>query len=206
MGTWITNSRLGVPPTWALWGTGQHAEKAKTAPAKLADTREGQDFVRRAVLGAEAKFEGAGTRVAMLVWVPDRTTGAVQAIGACTRIGWPPDTRPTRDEYLTEAKKLDPAPGVIIDASSFTPGDVDAGPLVVEGLVTRSTPRGLFGRLLRGSPTSPIVQIRYTIFPEGCDEVFRIEAVLDDLELARPASAQVGQIAKSVVLTLDERP
>jgi|GEM_PF-1575786 len=205
MGTWITWSEVMVPNTWALWGAGQHEAEAEVAPARLADTPQGQDFVRRAILGSEAKFEGVGTRVAMLVWVPDRTTGAVQAIGACWRIGWPPDTRPTRDEYLADAKKLDPSPGTIIDASSFTTLEVDAGPAAVEALVTRATTRRRLGGLLPAADTT-LGQIRLTIFPEGCDEVFRIEALVDDLSLARPASAQVGSIAKGVVLTLGERP
>ncbi|MGY4644616.1 hypothetical protein [Cellulomonas sp. URHB0016] len=205
MGTWITNSQIMVPKTWALWGAGEHRAEASTAPAQLADTPEGQDFVRRAILGSESTFHGIGTRVAMLVWVPDRATGAVQGIGSCWRIGWPPDTRPSRDEYLVEAKKLDPAPGVTIDASSFTTFDVDAGPLVVEGLITRETPRSRFGGFLR-TASSPIAQIRCTIFPEGCDEVFRIDLMVDDLDLAGPASAQIGSIAKGVVLTLGERP
>jgi len=50
-----------------------------------------------------------------------------------------------------------------------------------------------------------VAQIRCTIFPEGCDEVFRVEAVVDDLDLAGAASAQVGSIAKGVVLKLGGR-
>ncbi|MBO9553606.1 hypothetical protein [Cellulomonas sp.] len=204
MGTWITWSGVAVPSTWALWGAGEHEAKARTAPAQLADTREGQQLVRRAILGAESKIEGVGTLVALLAWVPDRTTGAVQALGGCWRIGWPEGTRPTRDEYLAEARKLDPAPGVTIEASTFTTLEVDAGPVAVEGLVTSSAPRRRFGGLLRTADPM-VAQIRCTIFPEGCDEVFRIEAVVDDLDLAGAASAQVGSIAKGVVLRLSER-
>jgi len=206
MGTFISRYRVPVPDSWALWFPGERKAEAKVAPARLADTREGQEFVRRAVLRSEAKLEGAGTRMATMIWVPDRRTGAVQAIGGCWRLGWPPPAvRPTRDEYLIEAKKLAPAPGVTILSSSFATDEVDAGSVAVEGLATSDTPRGGFGAVLRPASSSTILQIRYTIFPDGCDEAFRIEAVVDDLDLARQASAEIARITQGVVLTLSER-
>jgi len=205
MGTWITRSHIGTPKTWALWGSGQHLDEATVAPSQLADTVEGQQFVRRAILGAEAKAEGAGTLVALLAWVPDRTTGAVEALGACWRLGWLPDTRITRDEYLADAETTEPPAGVTLDARTVTGLDVDAGPAVVEGLVTTSASRRRFGGLVRAT-ASTVGQVRCTIFPEACDEAFRIEAVVVDLDLMGRAAADIAAMARGLVLTFGERP
>jgi len=205
MGTWITRSHIGAPKTWALWGSGQHLAEAKVAPSQLADTPEGQQLVRRAILGAEAKAEGAGTLVALLAWVPDRTTGAVEALGACWRLGWEPGTRITRDEYLANAETTEPSSGVTLDARTVTELDVDAGPAVVEGLVTTATSPRRFAGLGRPGVFT-VGQVRCTIFPETCDEAFRIEVVVDNLDLMGRAAADIAAMARGLVLTLGERP
>ena len=165
---------------WAVWLAHATTSRVQDLPELVADTPAGQDIVRQAMLGARDVVQTAGTIQALMLWVPDRATGAVEAVGVVSTIGWAAGTRPTRDQYLVDAQHREPTKGVTILGSSVFPRDVETGPVAYEVMATQSTSR----RWGRSTELPPILQYRATVFPPDCDDALLLHIVLDDEALS----------------------
>ena len=186
----IEDWHVGIPAGWGSWFPHEAAQTADQVAAALGVNPAAQARVRESVMTLDATV-GTGMILSAAVWVPDASTGEPCGFLQVELLGVETTREASAEEYLHAVSSRRQRRGVKVFDHSTSLTDTDAGPAVIEVLVTAER-----------RSRQVISGIVWTVFPPGSNQAVRLEFTTPIPAMFEALSTQSVVIARSTVLTL----